>query len=575
MFKVDPLVATDAYKLGHLSQYPEGTQFIYSNFTPRSNSHFKVPANLPIKCDKVIFFGLQSVLMEMNQNWQENFFLKKFDVVADRFLEKIKPFTGDHTFSREKLKELWEYGALPIVVKALPEGSRVNIKVPVLTIANTDPRFYWITNFLETYLSAELWKMSTAATISDAYKKILNYWSDVTGGNKDFVQFQAHDFSMRGSTNMLDSCKTGAGHLLSFLGTDTLPAVDFINYYYQDKTKIHGYSVPATEHSVMCIGEESNEKETIRRIIQDVYPTGVVSIVSDSWDFWNVITNIASELKDVIISRQPDSQGLAKVVFRPDSGDPVDIICGNNIHDFGSIESIEKVKLYAEELIVNAVGSETPHGECGPEEVVEIFKSHGKYYKAHVEISWNRYDKQYYYIDGSHLVSFEEVEPEPHHLGAVECLWNIFGGTVNEKGYKTLNQKVGLIYGDSITLERANEILKRLKEKGFASDNIVFGVGSYTYTYNTRDTFGFAMKATWGLVNGKPVNISKNPKTDSGTKKSAVGLLRVENENGEFVLYDNQTLEQSEQGELRVVYDEGAIFHESFSGIKERLSNSL
>lgn len=100
----------------------------------------------------------------------------------------------------------------------------------------------------------------------------------------------------------------------------------------------------------------------------------------------------------------------------------------------------------------------------------------------------------------------------------MECLWQIFGGTTTDKGFKVLNERVGLIYGDSITLERASNILQQLEAKGFASNNVVFGIGSYTYNYLTRDTFGFAVKATWGQVNGQARELFKDPITDSGVK---------------------------------------------------------
>ena len=131
----------------------------------------------------------------------------------------------------------------------------------------------------------------------------------------------------------------------------------------------------------------------------------------------------------------------------------------------------------------------------------------------------------------------------PAYKGAVQCLWEIFGGTETDQGYKVLNERVGLIYGDSITLERALNILQGLEAKGYASNNLVFGIGSYTYNYLTRDTFGFAVKATWGQVNGVPRELFKDPITDSGIKKSAKGLLRVEKTEDGFVLFDQQTME--------------------------------
>lgn len=493
-FKTKPLTTTDSYKLAHARMYPDGTQYIYSNFTPRNNSHLNVPA--AFKTNKIVFFGLQGVIQHMHEAWQEDFFNQPIETVLAQFSARTAPFTGDYPVNTESIRALHDLGFLPIKIKALKEGSRVNIGVPVFTITNTRPEFYWLTNYLESSLSAESWKAATTATIADIYKRIITRFAIETGGDQAFIPFQGHDFSMRGMSGAMDSAKAGAGHLTAFTGTDTLNAVDYLEYFYEASHTFVGASVPASEHSVMCINGQEDEQETIRRLIEDLYPTGVVSVVSDSWDFWKVISVYAAALKDTILNRQPDSLGLAKVVFRPDSGDPVEIICG----------------------------SENPSSNS------------------------------------------------PAELGAVEVLWNTFGGTINALGYKTLNPRVGLIYGDSITPQRAFDILRRLKDKGFASDNIVFGIGSYTYQYITRDTLGFAMKATYGVINGQPVDIVKNPITDNGTKKSAKGLLRVEVEQGNFVLYDQQTIAQETQGALQLVYLDGVCSNRtSLTEIRERL----
>lgn len=566
MFEIQPIAITDSYKLGHASQYPSGTEYVYSNFTPRSDKNFVVPEGY--KINKIIWFGLQATIREMVELWDSMFFDKDIEEVVSNFSYLIRPFIGDNEFNFQSIVDLHTLGYLPFHIKSLPEGSRVNIGVPVFTVANTNPKFFWLTNYVETYLSAESWKIATNATMGDRYRVILEDYAEKTGGSKEFIDFQGHDFSMRGMSGYMDAIKNCSGHALSFKGSDNIHAVSYLQYYY-DAGDFVFCSVPATEHSVMCAGGELNEKETIRRIIQDIYPTGPVSIVSDSWDFWNVITNTALELKDVILNRGVDSNGISKVVFRPDSGDPVKIICGENIECFTSQEYHEG---WIEEHISIKVEAETDHGECGPSQVVEIIKVDDQYFEATFNLFWNRHDKQYYFLEEVILAHMVEIKPEPHHLGAVECLWNIFGGTVNEKGYKTLNQKVGLIYGDSITLQREQEILEGLMKKGFASDNIVFGVGSFTYQYNTRDTFGMAMKATYAIINGQAVELFKNPKTDNGTKKSAKGLLRVELEDGEFVLYDQQTLTQEKFGKLRTVYQNGHFYNvENLDTIKQRL----
>ena len=209
--------------------------------------------------------------------------------------------------------------------------------------------------------------------------------------------------------------------------------------------------------------------------------------------------------------------------------------------------------------------------ERGEDEVCEIFLFKGKYYEFHVQIDWNRYDKQYYYIDYYRLVDVQEIELDCIQKGSVETLWEIFGGTINKKGYKVLDEHVGLIYGDSITPDRADEILDKLEKKGFASNNIIFGIGSYTFNFSTRDTLGFAMKATYGEINGKGIEIFKDPKTDSG-KKSAKGLLKViKDSEGEYLLLDQQSDDNG--GELNTIFEDGEFMNLStFDEIRERIN---
>jgi len=286
---------------------------------------------------------------------------------------------------------------------------------------------------------------------------------------------------------------SGAAHLLSFTGTDTIPAIDFLEEYYgaDSGRELIGASVPATEHSVMSLGGKESEIETFRRLMK-LYPKGILSVVSDTWDYWKILTETARELKDEIMARD------GKLVFRPDSGNPYDIICG-----------------------------------------------------SHAPERWGL----------------------PQEKGSVEILWEIFGGTINSKGYKQLDPHVGLIYGDSITLDLATRICAGLKAKGFASTNLVFGIGSYTYQYVTRDTFGFAMKATAGVVDEEFVEIYKDPKTDSGVKKSARGLLQV---TPDMKLHDRATWEEEKNSELVIVYKDGFLQKfRTLAEIRHRLLSSL
>ena len=476
--KSNPLNAIDFYKTDHRRQYPQGTTEVYSNFTPRSSRLAKVVETT--YDNQIVFFGLQYFILDFLINdWNEHFFKQPKELIISRYKRRMDTSLGVDAVATAHIAALHDLGYLPLQIKALPEGIRVPIGVPVLTMVNTHPEFFWLTNYIETVISSYLWKPCTSATTAFEYKKLLTYYAIKTDSSQEFVQFQAHDFSFRGMSGLQDAAMSGAGHLTSFWGTDTVPAIDLCeDYYFANAEKeMIGCSVPATEHSVMCMGMQDGELATFERLITDLYPNGIVSIVSDTWDFWKVITEYMVELKTKILSRN------GKVVIRPDSGDPVKIVAGDQDAPVGSAE----------------------------------------------------------------------------YKGAVECLWDVFGGTVTDKGFKLLDPHIGLIYGDSITLERADAILKQLAAKGFASGNVVFGVGSYTYQYVTRDNFGFAMKATSGVVNGERRTICKDPKTDSGTKKSAKGLLRVEKENGHLVLHDQQSEQQEKLGLLEVVFLNGKL----------------
>lgn len=235
-------------------------------------------------------------------------------------------------------------------------------------------------------------------------------------------------------------------------------------------------------------------------------------------------------MKGDILARTPDEFGLGKVVFRPDSGDPVKILTGYDV-----------IGEYAtQQDFYNAWGGKNYSHNDFP-----AVKIGDAYFEVH----------QY---DPSRVTSGKQLS-EAEVKGAVACLADIFGVTTNSKGYKTLNPRVGLIYGDSITIPRAEKILSRLAHKWFASDNVVFGIGSFTFQHNTRDTFGWAMKATYVEIDGVGMEIFKEPKTDNGVKKSARGLLRVDAVDGVLQLTDRVTKEEAAGGELRTVFLDGKI----------------
>lgn len=562
----------DFYKVSHRNQYPEGTQFVYSTWTPRATYIEGVTG--------VVAFGMQAFAKNyLIDYFNEHFFTRSKQDVIDEYVRFIKYTLFVESPEYDHIEALHDLGHLPLDIRMVKEGTIVPLRVPMATVVNTHPDFFWLTNYIETLMSSENWLPSTSATIALEYKKILNKYASLTGGDLGFVPFQGHDFSMRGM--VVEASKlSGAGHLTSFLGTDTIPAISFLEKYYgaNVETELVGTSVNATEHSVMCAGGQESEYETYERLIKKVHPTGILSIVSDTWDLWKVLTDTLVKLKDSIMSRD------GKVVIRPDSGDPVHILCGDYIRDLtGECDTIEECKGYMEDILVDEVREETPHGEHGECDVSTMFKFQDKYYYIEIELDWNRYDKQYYYIDGSRVSKCKETTPTPEQIGVIELLWNVFGGTINEKGYKVLDPHIGAIYGDSITLARAEAICKGLMKKGFASTNVVFGIGSFTYQFQTRDSFGFAMKAVHVVINGEEKFILKDPVTDTNkTKKSATGRLIVTKQEftENIIMVDGLTIDQQqhlkEDDLLESVFVDGKLVREqTLSEIRSIITSQL
>lgn len=498
-----PLLRTDSYKLSHKflqdTVTNAGITKMYSNFTNRGSRIDGV--------NHVVFYGLQAWLEELSLDFDVFFFSKSIRDVLQSYRKGIEGFVDLSTFDDTHIRSLHELGYLPLEVRAVREGTLVPTRVPSLTIENTHPNFAWLVNYLETWLSSSIWHPSTNATTAWMMRRKLDKHALETSGQCDSVDFQFHDFSFRGMSNWQSAAISGSAHLISFLGSDNVPAKAFIDQVYsgEDNGFIAG-SVVASEHSIMVLNGRDGELETYRRLIKD-NPTGFLSLVSDTYNLWNVVTEILPALKEDIMSRD------GRVVIRPDSGNPVDIVCGT----------------YDE---------------------VDI-----------------------------------DCEKTPEEKGVVELLWDAFGGTINNEGYAELDPHIGVIYGDSINPDNADEIVERLKSKGFASTNIVFGAGSFFYNgavgrddsdnfvVVTRDTFASAVKATWAEVDGKGVDLLKDPITDSGTKKSATGRLAVLSQmDGQLYLVEKATPEQEAQSLLEPVWKDGEFIRtQSFSDVRETL----
>lgn len=464
----NPLLALDVYKMGHMEQYCPGTEKVYSHLVARSDKNF----------DKTVFLGLQYYL--------QVYLSKKLETwMAEEFLNARKHILGSNSAEVEqKIHALASLGYFPIKVKAVPEGTVMPVKNVLMTITNTLPGFGWCVGFIESII-IKVWDEITVAACGFHYRSLVDaMWEKTVDADMHFLKsFGVHDFGYRGCKTEEEAGLSGMAFLAGYggLGSDTVPALPFIvRHYCGDMSKPIMLSVPASEHSVMCSFGRSDELAAFLHMLK-TYPSGIVSIVSDTFNVYRVLTEFATILKPIILARPEGS----KVVFRPDSGNPEHIICGD------------------------------PDAAVGSNE-------------------WK---------------------------GAIRLLDEMFGSSVNSKGYKVLNPAVGLIYGDGMYFERFERTLRRLETMGYASSNLVIGVGGILRGHS-RDTMGFAIKATYVVVNGEERAIEKDPITDPG-KKSLKGLMVLERDAlGNYVTTDAVDWSREDGGDLLTVFENGEILLE-------------
>ena len=485
---LNPITACDTYKISHPEQYPEGTTFVLSNWTPRGS---RIPEQ-----KHVVTFGLQYFLKEyLGNRFHQEFFERSWESVEKRYKDRMMSHLGQNSPNTERWREIHKLGYLPLEFRALPEGTLCPLRVPMLTVENTHPSAFWLTNYVESLMSTSLWMSCTSATSAYRFRQMLDAAAKNTGGDPSFVPWQGHDFSFRGMSSLEAAVMSGAGHLLSFTGTDTIPALDFIDEYYAGDNGMVGGSVPASEHSVASAHwansnvQVYDESAYIEHML-NLYPTGIFSMVSDTFNLWKVLELCGTKYRERILARD------GKVVFRPDSGDPIKIVCGD---------------------------PDAPEGS-------------------------------------------------PERKGVIRLLDEYFGHTITSTGHKLVNGHVGCIYGDAITYDRGQAICRGLAANGYASTNMVFGVGSFTYTFVTRDTYGFAMKATWAKVNGEGRDLFKKPITDTGEKFSATGRLAVLSDNDGLTVVERATPEQEASSLLEPVWKNGKFLRtQSFADVRRVL----
>lgn len=488
MKNTNPMLLIDFYKAVHSDMLPKKIEKSVSYFTPRM-SRIKM-------WDKVVMFGLQAFIKTyLIEYFNKEFFEKTIEEAVGEYNRVLNAALGKNAFKSEKIEKLHRLGYLPIEIKALPEGTKVPMHVPMFEISNTHPDFAWLPQALESLISAEMWHPMLSATVGATYREIVNKYYDISVDNNIPRAKALGDFSFRGQECLQSAVKSSAGWCLSFLNTATVPVIPFLEQMYNcdcEKEEV-ALGAVSTEHSVMCsnYAVDGDEITLLRRLLTEIYPDTSFSAVLDSYDYWNVIDEVLPKLKKEILEHN------GCMLMRGDSGDCVEVVTKT------------------------------------------VFK-----------------------------------------------LWDIFGGTVNTKGYKVLNPHVKAIYGDSITIQRCEEIYKILIEHRFACSNVALGVGSFSMQCVeedgelkpfTRDTFSSCIKATYCEVDGTPIPIFKNPK-DGGFKKSQKGLCYVYAEkDGTLAFRDGYTKENipKEKNLLETVFKNGKLIEEqSLEDIRNLLNNN-
>lgn len=550
--KVNTLLLTDFYKCCHMNMYDPKICSMTSYLVPRGS---RLPGQ-----QWVMQMGLVPFIKKyLVEDFNESFFKQNWKNIESQYYEVMTKSLGykesDVKKTCEKVKKLHDLGYLPVRIKGVPEGTKVPMGVPCIEIKSTKSHFAWVSQALESLLSSEIWHPMISATIAYRYLELAKEYSKYASKDFDYKKVMC-DFSMRGQESMESAINASVAWLSCFKNSSTVPARAAIMQAYPKTENLEVYGLTSTEHSVMTTDYaiNGNERETYRKLLTEIYPEASFATVCDSYDFWNVLTNVLPTLKEEINNHK----GFMGV--RHDSADPVKAICGiprinMNEREFFELieecidpgeplllEQVESDIILFEDMVSEFLNEKENAGELpsslfedeGNEIIVTITADQTKSYVFNVYVNPDDEAYEAYHCNFERVASYED-------RGMVDTMYELFGGTVNDKGFKVMNPHLKAVYGDSITIHRANNIFERLTTMGYSIENVSLGVGSFSFEafeddYGklypfTRDTFSIAIKCTHATIedeNGeeKPIYVYKDPKNFSG-KKSHKGLCYV------------------------------------------------
>lgn len=499
MMNTIALLLSDTYKQCHPRMYPKNMVINKEVINTEQLVSYWVPRRSMLRHhNKMVFWGMTAFRKRyLDEYFNDYFFHLSEEEVIEQYCDTMDTQIGKGNYDTEHIIQLHRLGYLPLEILALPEGTLVPMGVPCIQITNTHKDFAWLVQWIECVLQVELWKPCLHATIGYMYRELANKYYELSVDDMS-PEMACADFGMRGMSCMEEAIRCSAAWMLSFNKTSTIPAINYIDKYYNAHAKENGLGKGGVSYEHSVVGANyavlGSEETIIKHALTELYPNTSFSYVSDTYDYWDVVENIVPRCKKEILEHN------GKFLIRPDSGDMVDIA-----------------------------------------------------------------------------------------VRTIEILWEEFGGTINSKGYKVLNPHIGLIWGDGCTLSKVEEVWEILTQRGYAANNVFFGVGAFCFSaiiedgkmiVATRDTYGIAMKATYGVIGGKEVFIYKDPKTDtSKLKKSHKGCCIVKrDENGELYCEDEHSFDDTytRENQLQVIYEDGDAYNEyTYMEIRERLYAQL
>lgn len=577
MKQINMMLMSDFYKQGHPEFYPDGQNYLFTCGTPRMSRLNGI--------NEMVVWGIQAFAMDyLIERFNDTFFKRPKDEAVREVVEFISDTFDCSSFNPKRIADLHDLGYLPVRLWALPEGTVMpiinqkehpgTVQVPFMAYESTHPKFAWVAEFLESITSCQTWYPMVIATVAkNGYRDIVDkHWEKSVVGQPACTAIS--EFGFRGAEGSEGAIMASSAFLTSFNKTATVPAIKYLKDYYGKgmSYKAIGSGMSSTEHSTMCSNYaiDGDEDTFMVKLFGKIAPSGNLSVVADSYDYWGRIEEMGREgssIKAAIMARN------GCLFVRGDSGNPLEIICGKN--KYIKVDNLNYI-----DNIVTVM--ELDDVEMG-----------AKYFYKVLNETKTAYDYWRVYKTDTNVLC-EKVDPDLEDIGTVEALFNSFGGYINEKGYIVLNDKVRAIYGDSITPYLTEQIYSRLEENGFAANNVALGAGSFSMQAweerdeegnrvlkpHTRDTFGIAFKATYCEVNGKGHLVYKDPKTDTSKfKKSQRGMVVVMQEkDGSLKAIDHLTRDEfnsmADINVMRPIFEDSKmLIKESLADIRNRLHN--